>query len=97
MARKQADIDPHKHERPKHVEPPKATVEVKAEPKPEPKPAPPKEPEPAKASAGLTHEPSGEVCKVQHDDGFGPCQRCLHCKAKIRPQNMGELCPARTI
>jgi hypothetical protein len=59
---------------------------------------PPEEAEvsPAPETIVLTHEPSGEVCRIaNHSDGHGHCQRCRHCRVKIRPQHMDEPCPAR--
>jgi hypothetical protein len=69
-----------------------AQVEAAATPPEEAEVSPAPETQPAV----LTHEPSGEVCRIaDHRDGHGPCQRCRHCRVKIRPQHMDYPCPAR--
>lgn len=46
--------------------------------------------------AALPHEAGSERCSLaNHHDGHGHCIRCLHCKVKVRPQHMGQPCPAR--
>lgn len=72
------------------TEPPEATV-----PQPPPVAEMPALPEPP-APVVLTHEPSGEECRVPHADGEGPCQRCKHCRVKMRPREMAAICPKRT-
>jgi len=51
------------------------------------------------AENALPHEPSSYLCLVHHVDAPGntlpQCERCRHCKQWIRPENMGDSCPAR--
>ncbi len=46
----------------------------------------------------MTHEPSGLECCVGHMTGdwqpLPACQVCKHCGQFIRPERMGEECPA---